>query len=590
MIPGTARSEPLIKSNHKSNHVANHSAAGTPDDRTALVRDTEYGPVRGADDGRTSGTLAWKGIPYARPPVGEWRWKAPRKPEPWQDVRDATRFGPAAVQYGRVYGPGRNNRYDETIAETLNQASGSEDCLYLNIWRPADDGTDLPVIVFIHGGSNVSGYTADPLYDGAALARTARAVVVSVNYRLGIFGWLSLPQLRDGSNPDDDSGNFAVLDLIEALRFVQRNVAAFGGNPGNVTLMGQSAGAINVYALLVSPHVAQASPPLIHRAVPMSGGISMTSNLPQGSLPIVLSKAVYDAQGATLLQQLLIAEGLATDAASATAWVEARPAAEVAAWLRGRSPEVLLTTLVGKLTALGLAGSGPIPEGRVVPIDPIAAIAAGDYARVPVLASTTRDEGKLFPTFLALSPLLGGLSGRLVSDAQLFRTQFSYDPDAPATQGIEDWIPAAYLPVATPQTGFTARTELLNRLFFGASRDNVLNTLKARQPEVWYWRFDWDEEPAPWNDIYGAAHLFDVPFMLGNFRPSLFSQVAFSRANEAGRRELSAAMMATLAAFARTGNPNHAGLGVDWPGWPATLVFDASPTAARINIESRTET
>ena len=571
-----------------------------PDDRSApspvgaadathcndpLIRRTEYGSLRGSVDPAVSGTWAWKGIPFARPPVGDLRWRAPRPPAPWSDVRDATQFGPAPVQYGRVYGPGSNNRYDETIATTLNQAVGSEDCLYLNIWRPADATGDLPVIVFIHGGSNVSGYTADPLYDGATLAQTAKAVVVSVNYRLGIFGWLRLPQLRDGSSAEDDSGNFAILDLVEALRFVQRNIAAFGGDAGNVTVMGQSAGAINVHALLVCPQVVEASPPLLHRAVPMSGGISLASNLPPGSLPIVLPLAAYEAQGPALLQQLLIGAGLATDAAGASAWASAQSASEVASWLRARSPEELLSTLFSRLLALGLTGSGPIPEGTVVPLDPIAAIAAGQYRQVPVLASTTRDEGKLFPTFLALSPALGGISGRLVSDAQLFNTQFDYQPDAAPAQRIEDWIPAAYLPVSAPETGFTAKTELLNRSFFGACRDNVLNTLKARQAEVWYWRFDWDEEPAPWNDIYGAAHLFDVPFMLGNFGRSLFGQVTFSRANEPGRLALSAAMMGTLATFARTGDPNHDGLGVRWPAWPAVLVFDADASRRQIAVE-----
>ena len=126
------------------------------------------------------------------------------------------------MQYGRIYGPGANNRYDATIGTTLNQTVGSEDCLYLNIWRPADRRGSLPVIVFVHGGSNVSGYTADPVYDGAALAKTANAVVVSVNYRLGIFGFFSSPQLKTGTDADEDSGNFALQDIVKALQFVRR--------------------------------------------------------------------------------------------------------------------------------------------------------------------------------------------------------------------------------------------------------------------------------------------------------------------------------------------------------------------------------
>jgi para-nitrobenzyl esterase len=141
------------------------------------------------------------------------------------------------VQSGRLYGPGSNNQYDATIGSTLGQTLGSEDCLYLNVWQPARSGGRRPVVVFVHGGSNISGYTADPVYDGATLAITANVVVVSVNYRLGIFGFLNQTHLKTGANANDDSGNFAMLDIIKALRFIQRNIAAFGGDPARVTLM-----------------------------------------------------------------------------------------------------------------------------------------------------------------------------------------------------------------------------------------------------------------------------------------------------------------------------------------------------------------
>ncbi len=179
---------------------------------------------------------------------------------------------------------------------------GSEDCLYLNIWRPANRHDDLPVIVFVHGGSNVSGYTADPVYDGAALAKAAHAVVVTVNYRLGIFGFLNLPQLKSGVDPSEDSGNFALLDIIKALKFVRHNIERFGGDPHRVTLMGQSAGAIDVYALLTSPLVVNAHRKLFHRAVPLSGGISLASNLPPGAASRRSHPAsVYLNQGNALL-------------------------------------------------------------------------------------------------------------------------------------------------------------------------------------------------------------------------------------------------------------------------------------------------
>jgi para-nitrobenzyl esterase len=540
----------------------------------ALERDTRYGPVVGSDDSGTSGTYSWKGIPFAKPPVGELRWKAPVAPERWSAPREAQQFGNACVQYGRIYGPGANNRHDPTIGTTLNQAVGSEDCLYLNVWRPAHNEDDLPVIVFVHGGSNVSGYTADPVYDGAAFAKAANAVVVTVNYRLGIFGFLSVPQLKSGLDPQEDSGNYALLDIIQALKFIRRDIDQFGGDPRSITLMGQSAGAINVYALLTTPATVLARPRLFHRAVPLSGGISLATNLPPGHLPTLNPATFYATQGLQLLHQQLVADGEVADLAGAAVWIASRPPDQVAAYLRSKSPSALLLTLLTKLAPLGLGGSGPIPDGVMLPVDPIAAIATGNYLRVPVLAGSTRDEGKLFPTFLTL---LGGPSGRLVTDSQLFDIQFSYQPDGPPQVPIEQWIPAAYLPVTTPVTGFDARTELLDELFLGAGGRGAMNALRLQQNEVWHYRFDWDQEPAPFNDIYGAAHLFDLPFLFGNFGPSLFSNVAFSNANRPGRLALSQAMMASLAAFARRGDPNAPrALGVTWPIWPSMLIFDAT--------------
>jgi len=549
---------------------------------SSLLRETRFGPVVGTED---NGAYAWKGVPFAKPPVGNLRWKPPADPDRWHRPRQAKEFADACVQYGRIYGPGANNRYDATIGTTLNQAVGSEDCLYLNIWRPANHRGDLPVIVFVHGGSNVSGYTADPVYNGAALARTANAVVVSVNYRLGIFGFLDVPQLKGGIDTEEDSGNFALLDVVKALRFIQRNIDNFGGDAGNVTLTGQSAGAINVYAMLTSPLVVKSKPQLFHRAAAFSGGISLASNLPAGSLPTLNPAALYLAQGNALLLNQVIADGLAADTASAQAYVAAQSAPLIAAYLRSKTPQALLGTLLTRLAALGLAGSGPIPDGSVLPLDPVNAIAAGQYLKVPFMASNARDEAKLFPTFLALSPALGGVSGRLVSDATLFQIQFNYDPNATPQIAIEQWIPGAYLPVTTPVTGFNARTDLLNRFFFIASRDNVLNTLRNQQPDVWYYRFDWDREPAPWNDIYGAAHAFDLAFLFGNFGPSLFSNVTVSDANRPGRLALSHTMMKTLGAFARRGDPNNRSLGVFWPAWPSTLLFDASDADAEIKVQ-----
>jgi para-nitrobenzyl esterase len=540
------------------------------------VRSTSLGDVVGSDDRATSGTHAWKGIPYAQAPVGELRWKAPVDARPWATPRAAREFGAPCATTGRLDGPGRNNRYDDSIATSLGQTVGSEDCLYLNIWRPATDEKGLPVIVFIHGGSNVSGYTADPLYDGAALARTANAVVVTVNYRLGILGFFRSPVLRS-ADPVESSGNFALLDQVKALQFVQRDIAAFGGNPGNVTLMGESAGAVNVYALLTSPLMADTRASLFHRVLPMSGGIARAEDLPPASVPVLLDPAYFDQQADLLLAQSLVADGRAPDVAGQ------RPE-DIARYLRSKSTDEILSLVRTRLTAANRALSGPIADGLVMSRDPIGAIRAGRYRKVPVLAGNTRDETKLFASLLALSPALGGVSGRMLGDAELFALASRYDPDAPAQIRIGQWIPAQYLPVDAPGTGFDARTRRLNDIWFSPLRDSVLDALRSRQDTVWHYRFDWAQEPAPFNDIYGAAHAFDLYFVFGNFGPSVLSRLLFNQANQPGRLALSDAMMRTIGAFARNGDPNHAALGVAWPAWPRSLLFDASREARRISV------
>lgn len=559
----------------------NKAPAGKGNDKTLRV--TQHGWVEGVWD-KESQTYAWKGVPFAKPPVGELRWRAPVDPQPWNGALAATEFGPACAQYGRIYGPGANNRYDETIGTTLNQAVGEEDCLYLNIWRPANAKPNLPVIVFFHGGSNVSGYTADPMYDGANLAKTTNSIVVTANFRLGILGFLNLPQLKNGADADTASGNYAILDSIKALEFLQQNIANFGGDPGNVTIMGESAGAINVYALLTSPKLANASGKLFHRVVPLSGGLSLASNLPPGTIPTMSPASTYLAQGNALLTHSLVADGSAADLAAAQTIANAMSPVEAANYLRSKQPAELFATLLTRLAALGLAGSGPIPDGHIVSENPVNAITQGNYVRVPVLAGNTRDEGKLFPGFLGLVSGIPG-SARIVTDAQLFSNHANYRPNDPPQTTVEQWIAPGYLPVNQPTTGFTARADQFNRIFFLASRDNILNALKSVQPDVWYYRFDWDEQPAPWNDIYGAAHLFDLPFVFGNFGPSLFSNVMNTEANRQGRLQLSDAMMRSIGAFARRGDPNNEALGVNWPTWPTGLLFDATQTQKVITVQ-----
>lgn len=547
--------------------------AGLRTASAAVQRDTVYGPVVGNDDSATTGTYSWKGVPFAKPPVGALRWKAPVAPAPWTTPKATQAFGNACVQTGRLYGPGQNNRYDTTIASQYGKTEGSEDCLYLNVWAPSTAAaTDrLPVIVFVYGGSNITGYTGDPVYDGATLAKTAHAVVVTVNYRLGIFGFFASPQLKEGIDANDDSGNYAILDIIQALKFVHANIAAFGGDPGNVTLMGQSAGAVNIYAVMVSPLVVDARPALFQRLIPLSGGAVAVPTRPD--------------QSNALLSALLVADGTVASDADARAYIASRSPADVAAYLRSKSADTLLQTVLHKLVPLHLSGSNPLNEGTVVPADPIAAIQAGRFVKVPVLAGYTRDETKLFPQNLALSPAYGGVSGRLLDDPTVFRMAYDYNPNVAPTTSLEQWIPARYLPVTTPVTGYNAATDLYNQHFFVALRNRVLPVLKAQQVPLWWYQFDWDEEPAPFNDIFGAAHTFDLPFVFGNFGPSLYSNFANSVANRPGRLQLSDAMMKSIAAFARSGDPNNAALGVSWPQYPSRLNFDASQKVKMITVQ-----
>jgi para-nitrobenzyl esterase len=538
-----------------------------------VQRTTTYGTVAGNDDSAANGTYSWKGVPFAKPPVGALRWKAPVDPDPWTTTKTTQKLGNACAQTGRLYGPGQNNQYDATIGTSIGKTTGSEDCLYLNIWAPSTAAaTDkLPVIVFVYGGSNITGYTGDPVYDGAALAKAANAVVVSVNYRVGILGFLASPQLKAGLDANDDSGNYAILDLIKGMKFVNANIAAFGGDPGNVTLMGQSAGAVNIYALMVSPLVVNAKPALFQRLVPLSGGVATASTRSN--------------QSDALLSALLVADGTVANTAAATTYIAAQSSADLAAYLRSKSADTLLQTVLTKLVPLGLSASNPLNDGTVVPTNPIAAINAGQFLKVPVMAGYARDETKLFPQNLATSPLLGGISGRLLDDPTVFSMAFNYDPNAAPTTSLAQWIPAQYLPVTTPVTGFNAETDLYNQSFFIALRKQIFPVLQAQNVPLWWYQFNWDEEPAPFNDIFGAAHTFDLPFIFGNFGPSLYSKFANTKANEAGRLQLSDAMMKSLAAFARGGDPNNAALGVTWPQYPAMLNFDASPSAKAITVQ-----
>lgn len=539
------------------------ACGGSSDD--PLVRQTVAGKVEGVDDGATTGTYAWKGVPFAQPPVGALRWAPPVPPQPWEGVRAAKEFGASCAQGGRYFSPAPDGApFGLAVREGFGKPVGEEDCLTLNIWRPATSDANLPVIVFIYGGSNISGYTADPGYDGAQLARRANAVVVTVNYRLGMLGWLDLPQLKTGE-PRNDSGNFALLDQMQALAFLRDSIDDFGGDAGNVTVMGQSAGAVNTWGLVASPAAAG----LLHKAAPLSGGIAFST------------RANAQRYAALLAEAIAIADGKASDAASARAWLAAQTDAQLAAYLRSLPADQLLRTVLAN-PQLGNAPA-PIEDGNILPVNARAAVAAGSFNKMPMLIGNTRDEGTLFGGLFGLYTG-SGISGFKLSDYERFGLQYGFNPDAPGNLAESDLINAAYLPVDQPGTGWQAVAQLATNGIFLNGLSAQIDAVAAHQPtRTWYYRFDWDEQPAPFNTVYGATHGLDTVFFFHNFGTNVFS-FAYSAANRPGREALSQSMVASLGAFARTGDPNHAGLGVAWPNWPRQIVFDASATTLRNSV------
>ncbi len=509
-------------------------------ERHPVVRHTTLGPIDGVDGSRSTGTYSWLGIPYAEPPVGDLRWRAPVTHRPWGQVRRTTQYGDGCIQQGRMFSPSPGGPYySRSVRDGIGKPVGKEDCLTLNVFRPANARKNLPVIVFFHGGSNVVGYSADPMYDGRALARKAGAVVVTVNYRLGLFGWFDLAQLKSGE-PSGDSGNFGTLDQIEALRFVHRNARTFGGDPGNVTAMGESAGSVDVWALLVSPLTRG----LVQKAIPQSGGLQFTTK----------AAATTYAQG--IAADALAEHPGATDTAKV---LRATPAAE----------------LVRMQVEHGKTGGDPpavIPDGTVLPTDYHAAIASGEFRDVPVLAGNTLEEGKLF----------GSLVGAYrPADYDRFTMMYDFDPDRRSRLAVADFINDQYLPVDRPGGWNDAAAALTAGIFTKLTHDSMDSFAAAGGKRLYFYQFAWNREPKPFDDVYGAVHAMDLPFVFANFGRSIYS-FAFSHANRPGRTALSDQLISSIRAFVRTGSPQQHGLGSRWDQWPRSMIFDADDLRADI--------
>lgn len=336
---------------------------------------TPYGMLAGDVD--TAGLTVFRGIPYAAAPVGNNRWRAPQALPAWAGVRPAREFAPRCVQRGFAVG--------------AEQALTSEDCLFLNIWTPAMSAdAALPVLVWVHGGGFFVGSGSDAQYDGAALARKG-AIVVTLNYRLGAFGFFAHPALS-AESASGSSGNYGILDIMAALRWVQQSIAAFGGDPDNVTVMGESAGGQAVATLLVSP----LSQGLFRRAILQSGGW-----MGWGDMSALPQRA--SAEAANLAQA-----GAATTAAA----------------LR----ELDTATVFAQFS-----GSGVIVDGHVLPQDSSRLLVDGKHMAVDVLAGSNRDEAVFFgPGIQQAAAFRAWADERFGSLAQRFLTLYPAGDDAEA--------------------------------------------------------------------------------------------------------------------------------------------------------------
>lgn len=455
------------------------------------------GAVQGQAEADGFPVVHYLGLPFAAAPVGERRWRAPQPLEPWQGVRDASRFAPACAQTGNFFASD-----DES---TFGQLYGSEDCLYLNVWAPAAaSDRPRPVLVFVHGGAGVAGSSALPAYNGRRLAYELDALVVTIQYRLGVFGSLHVPALQTG-DALDDAGAFGVLDQIAALRWVQRNIGALGGDPAEVTVMGHSAGAVSLWTLMRSPLASG----LFARAVSLSG------------IPMSHEYKDVRARSETFVANLEQAGLRPQDAAAYRA----------------------LSTTQVLAAGQGLKAMGAYADGVVLPAD-------------------DRRDG---PLINAVPTLIGKVENEA---SMLLLLRYSrVDRD-----GLWD---------AIQQHDEIRRTDLLSwwgqlrlrvvgRLFNGLVERRIrraADALVGQSVPVYRYVFEWDDFASPWQDIAGASHGLDVPFVFGNFQgdSAHYFRFAWSPASQPQRELIHRQLSVALGNFIRRSDPDP--LGEDWPIW-----------------------
>jgi para-nitrobenzyl esterase len=454
---------------------------------------TESGLVSGVV---ADGVQSWKGIPFAAPAIGELRWRAPRPAAPWTGVEEAKAYASDCMQLPFP-----------SDAAPLGTPP-AEDCLYLNVWAPEKPAAPkLPVMVWIHGGGFVNGGSSPAVYDGSQFARRG-IVFVSFNYRLGRFGFFAHPALSK-ETPDGPHGNYGYLDQIAALQWVQRNIAAFGGDSKNVTLFGESAGGGSVNTLMISP----LAKGLFQKAICESGGGRANGPMAASTLKTA------EAAGVALAKLV----GVSGDDAAALAALRQLPAADL---VRGLN-----------LMSMGQqrdSYSGPMLDGKIAPEPVEDAFRAGRQARIPyMIGANNREFGFVAPPPSAVDGMLG---------------RFGADKDK---------VLAAYDPAGTGDKGEVGVGLSSDGAMVEPARMLARLTAAAGQPTYAY-RFSYVASSLR-SSTKGALHATEIPFVFATVRAK------YGDATTAEDEALAAQANAYWAAFAKSGDPNAEGL----PKWPA---------------------
>jgi para-nitrobenzyl esterase len=476
-----------------SSHAGNAPAPANSPTQSGAAVDAPAGKLRGIVEGNLE---VFKGIPYAAPPVGERRWKPPAPLPRWHGVREATAFGPACFQ---PEGPHASVYWEPPMPM-------SEDCLTLNIWAPAN-AHGAPVFFWIYGGALWGGASRDPLYDGMQLAERG-VIVVSINYRLGPLGWLALPQLS-AESPQGVSGNYGLLDQIQALKWVQRNISAFGGDPSNVTIAGESAGALSVMYLMASPEARG----LFAKAIVESGYmVSMPS------LKVRRHGMPSAEQSGLQLAAALHAPNLAA--------------------LRAMDP--------GKLTnAAAVAGFGPwgTVDGRVFTEQMVTAFDKGEEAHVPILAGFNSGEIRSL-RILAPAPPASAAEYETVIRARYGDLAGDFLRLYPAAHMDESLLAAT------------------RDALYGWTAERLVRKQTALGLPSYLYLFDHGYPAEEAAGLHGF-HASELPFVFGTLdgTPPVWPKVPASPRQAA----LSQAMLDYWSSFARTGRPQA----VHQPDWPA---------------------